>query len=563
MPQAKPQLKSAPAQGLWGPAWQVGLLAFGVTALFALLCQAVFGMRYLVNDDAIISNLAAGAYGGDTQYLVYVNVLFGFFLKPFYALAPGLNWFVALLFSGGVACFSVLGGLLIQRWGPARGLLLHFVLLLLAGQDFFARFHYVKYAALFCAVGAVLLALNLGRINAAGIWGAALLFLGSLLRFQQFMASGGMAAALLLWHFFRLQKPARRKALILAGAMLLACLAAKGVDLLAYRANDGWAAYTQYNAARTQISDMRIHFATDPTVLQPLGYSENDFAVISRWMYYDPDVFTPQALEAIAEALPGNTLPAALRAAAGAAVRALFTQPVHLLFSLVLLAWLLLSGRGRRLAFWGTLGLLAAQIFYLSWLGRYPARVDESLILTALVYCAACFDSHGAEAEKKQGVLGTRAMALAAAGLLVAMAPTLLAARTQAQAYRASHLPRAADIDALAYNKGALYLLDSDFVDAANGYDVWHARPRDYFSNIVFVGSWLMEAPPQTETLARYGLRNPWQDTIGREDVVVVDLYHQDIRVAYLNQHYDPTAWMLEVGEGESYKLYRYVSGSI
>ena len=66
-----------------------------VLCIYALV-WILFGVRYEVNDDAILSNIAAGAYGRDTQYLVYINILIGWFLKPFFTLLPGLNWLYLL-----------------------------------------------------------------------------------------------------------------------------------------------------------------------------------------------------------------------------------------------------------------------------------------------------------------------------------------------------------------------------------------------------------------------------------------------------------------------------------
>lgn len=89
-------------QGGWLQKNKNGLLAF----LAAMACLGaaylLFGIRYQLNDDAIISNIAAGAYGKDSQYLVYVNILVGWVLKGLYFVYGGVNWFVVLLLAGGV-----------------------------------------------------------------------------------------------------------------------------------------------------------------------------------------------------------------------------------------------------------------------------------------------------------------------------------------------------------------------------------------------------------------------------------------------------------------------------
>ena len=68
------------------PAVQRWLPVLLPLALFAAM-QAAYGIRYTTNDDATISNLAAGAYGPDRIHLLYVNILFGCLLRPLYLLA--------------------------------------------------------------------------------------------------------------------------------------------------------------------------------------------------------------------------------------------------------------------------------------------------------------------------------------------------------------------------------------------------------------------------------------------------------------------------------------------
>ena len=72
------------------------LLAWALPVLVFAAALAAFGIRYDTNDDAIIADIAAGAYGPDRIHLVYVNLLFGCLLRPLYALAAGVNWYVVV-----------------------------------------------------------------------------------------------------------------------------------------------------------------------------------------------------------------------------------------------------------------------------------------------------------------------------------------------------------------------------------------------------------------------------------------------------------------------------------
>ena len=161
-------------------------MALALACFFAT--WAVFGLRYELNDDAQLANIAMGAYGEDTHHLVYVNVLLGWFLKPFYALAANVNWYYFLQVAANVAAFGMLGTLCMERLGTRRGLLLYGGVLLAFGVDMFNSFQYTKNSALYLTVGLALLASELGvwslRTGAGLFWAV----LGSMVRFQNFFA---------------------------------------------------------------------------------------------------------------------------------------------------------------------------------------------------------------------------------------------------------------------------------------------------------------------------------------------------------------------------------------
>lgn len=518
----------------------IPLLALAATLLCLVISIACFGIRYQLNDDAIISNIAAGAYGPETHKLVYVNVLFGWVLKPFYALFGSVNWFVVWLLAGGVLCFTALGTALVKKAGLPLGGILFVTFLLLVGVDFFHIFHYVKYAALFITTGLLLVALNLGKWNKTAVLGMALAVWGSMLRFQQFVAIGGLAAALLLTLFFRLDAAHKKRAACAVAAVVVLVLGIKGVDSLSYRQNPEWAHYMQFNALRTQISDYSLQYAT-PEDLAKLGYTITDYEMLDTWNFYDSDVFDLEALQGIVDNLPGNTFGNAVRQTVAAGLKMLYGRPVYMALGAVLLGWLVLSGRKRWPAFIGTLAVLGAEVFYLHWRGRFPDTIEFSLALAALVFCAACYED-----TKKD----TRFGVLCCAILLLCSVPGFIGFKDAANEYWETRPARAAEFEAAIQDKDTLYLADAQLVDAANGYNVWQARPKDYFSNIVFTGSWLMQSPFQRQVLHNFGMDNLYKDSIGREDVVYLETVYRELKEDYLRQHYAPAVQLVKVQDG-------------
>lgn len=525
------------------------LLLTGVSVLFFVL---FFGVRFEVNDDATISNIASGAFGPDSQYLVYVNILIGYALKPFYAMFAGLNWFVILPFSLAVLCFALLGALLMDKAGALLGAGLHCLFLAVAGQSFFTVWHYSKYAGLFLAVGLLLMALNLGKLNAGSIGGAALALLGSMFRFEQFLAVGGISAALLLYRFFKLDKRGKIIGAASVAAMIALCFGANLLHSAVYASNADWARYQRYNAVRTDISDYRMQFA-DREALYAMGMSNNDVMMLEHWLYYDNEVFPAERLEAIRDAMPANGKPVqALRDTAVNYASIFFGSPLNLLLSAMLLFWLLFSKKRGWPMVVGTLALLAAMIFVLQFSGRYIERVEYSLVLAAILFMVPALNL--------ERPASGRAALLVAGVLLVVLVPHYRQVQIEQQAYLNSRLYRHNTFSSFFEDKQHLYLVDVEYYDIAAGYDVWHTLPKNAFSNMVFVESWTMYTPFQEEALQRFGLGNPYRDSLGRQDVIWLDGEHTEIRENFLQEHYHPDARMVKLEEYYNYQRFAAVT---
>ena len=155
-------------------------------------------------------------------------------------------------------------------------------------------------------MGLALMADHLGRWDRGTLWGIFWVLLGSMVRFQNFPAVGGMAAALLLWRFFALGRDGKKRAVAAMLTMFFLVGLAKGVDMLAYRVQEDWQAYTEYNAARTEVSDFRLQYVQSSQEMEAYGYSANDYDTLNSWSFWDDNVFSTQALEEPISFIPGS-----------------------------------------------------------------------------------------------------------------------------------------------------------------------------------------------------------------------------------------------------------------
>lgn len=555
-----PQVKQRPRVARTG--WQAALCWLAPLALFGLV-QLVFGMRYTTNDDAILANIAAGAYGPDRVHLVYVNILFGWLLRPLYALADGVNWYVLVqLLLVWVACAMLLR-LAQQRYGLPAGMGLFWAVGLPFAVHILYLFQYNKNSALCTAAGLILVAATLGAPDRRTAVGILLALFGSLLRWQMFCAVGGLGAALLLGRFFALEKEGRRKAIATMALLLGLAFAAKGVDVLAYRLDDGWRAYSEYNSARMAYSDYKAYFTPEENIFAEAGLSDNDYTMLQGWNFYDGDFFGADKLRALAAQVPAKPLLQTLKDALKAGFHLLYGRSYRYVFTALLLgALLLLRPNVRCLPFWGTMALLGLEVLYLSARERMPHYIEIPLLLAACLLGLAALGigdrRHAAATDPGapptlrwrrglRALSGGRLLAGACLLLTLASLPTLAETYHASRHYRDWDRQEQARFEEMSRDKAHLYLLSTHATDMVSGWDIWRPREKDFFSNIVVYGGWLSHAPHREQALAAYGLRCPLTDGVDQPQVFFGYAQVEDV-ARYASEHLGQTVVAVATG---------------
>lgn len=512
-----------------------------------MLCASLllYGVRYGTNDDAAISNLAAGAFGPDRVHLVYVNILLGWLLRPLYALYGGLNWYMILQLALTALCCGVMLWLLMGRLGTVRGAAVFFAAALPFVPALFYSIQYVKTSALCAAAGLLLVTVSFDRPDRRTVLGIFLVWMGAMLRWDMFCAAGGLFAAVLLGRFFRMEKAEKRRAAATVSLLLLLAFASRGIDLLAYRLDEDWNAFARYNAARMEWSDFKVYQMPEGNPFGAEGISDTDLHMLLSWDFYDGAVFPAGRLQQLADAVPGVPLSEAVKKTLRRGFDLLHGEACRYVLALtILLGVLFLRFRVHSLAFWGTGALLGLEIFYLSLRGRFPNYVETALLLCAVpAFCAAL--AQGSWRAKPD----RRLCAVCLAGLVLCAGVSLRALWTESRYYHETRADTAFSCyEQMSADKEHLYLLSVDFFDSGMGYDVWHARPEGFFSNIVFYGGWLSHAPCCEEALAAYGVDQPLTGAVDN-DAVFVGVSHLYSVVEYASEHAGRRVEAVESGE--------------
>lgn len=539
------------------------LIPLGLTLAYFLLTARVFNIRYETNDDAILCNIAAGAYGADSQHLIFIHVLIGWLMKPLIHLGGQTNWLMLFTTAIGVLSLSVLGKLLLDRVGRLSGTVLFALLLLFLGPPFFCTFSFTKHAALATATGGLLVWTNLGSMGKRTSLGIALVCLGSMLRFEFYLIAGGMAAIPLASSALTRAAGQRRTALLTLAALVILPLALLLADRLAYWLRPDWKEFLDFSLARSEFMDYRTQQWIDPARLAGAGLSENDSFILQKWAFYEPSFFTTELFQELSRMIPAGGQDFSRTFLLSTAQRFFFTGALSPGHTLLLLLLPFFVDKRKRLP---TLGILLSHfvmICFLCWRGRFLPRVQDSMMVASAVLLLGCLRPISFAPAKRRLILAPLVAALALPGLMNQQAGQ--------QLYLGNHVFREALTDrALTLQEeepafeNSLFLVNVLLVSDLNGYLVWQTKPVNAFADVVFISSWLMNAPFQKDALARYGVVDPYRDSIDRYDVFWVEEgVYVTQKETFIQEHYAPEARFVLLAASDAFGIYLVSDGPL
>ena len=486
-------------------------LAFGLAAFIFIFTLALFGIRYYTNDDATLANIAAGAYG-DSLHMVYVNVLFAFLLRPLYLLVPHWNWYVLVQIGLMFVAAVLLIDLALEKLGTAKGVILTALIALPFSYILLQRFQYVHTSGFLLCTGLILIAVTLGKPSARTVCGILLALLGSMLRWPNFLAMGGLSAALLLGYFFRLDKEGKKKSIVTMLVLFALVFGAKGFDSWYYKQDPDWKYFTEYNEARTAFSDYAVyHIEGDTDEFCAEGiFSPLESTMMMRWDYYDPAVYTPEKVEAAAASIPRRPLTSAVKETVKTGVSLLYGTYYHwLVAALALYALFCVKFNKKALPLWGTIAMFGLLLFYLKYLNRFPSYVEAPLLLALILYSICCLGL----ADHRTPVR-TEFLAALLVFMVIQYPAVFRTLRAEAEIHKERKTLEEVYFEEMNEDKDHLYLLSTEAITVCSGLDVAHPRPENFYSNVVHYGGWLSGAPTCKEAMAHYGVTRPIVDAV-------------------------------------------------
>lgn len=505
--------------------WSVGQMwgLFFVGHLLVLLYAVLFlHPFYGSNDEFTLAAIASGAYGEYTQYFIYLHSGFGWILKGFYMLMPGVNWYSIVMYGLIFLSLSVIGGVWIQRARRVGGILA--VLLVLAcAQPLYVEFQYTKTAAVVSAAGYVLLFClgkekERGRLQTAG--GILLLLLGNFIRFHAF----GMVSlvAFGLWLLKAMEALSNREwktffirdcvPFVLAFALVFGSILAE--NLLVYRPGTMEAHYREYDRARQKLLDYGVpDWEEYQAEYEAMGLTRTDCINFQNWLIADYDRYTAETFQKIVEFRKSR--PFQWEYLLDYLV-ILMKKPLFLLGTLVTALWLVAGYPKRRwknsiAVVYPYLALLAIYLYFIKIYRVLPIVVTACLI-SFLIFVWSAAESEIAKRWEEQltgkrGLLVGLSCVIVTTGICVRM--LLVPAWKEPVQHSEPSIAFRKLYDTISQDKELYYVFDPFTNNGVElGYSIFEKLPDNYLTNIFTLGGWETESPQVVSNLEVYEQRS-------------------------------------------------------
>lgn len=502
------------------------------------ICMLAYGVVFLhpyygSNDEFSLAAIASGAYGPYTQYFIYIHSGFGWLLKLFYTLLPGLNWYTLVMYGMIFLSLTAVGWTWIGSFGRV-GAVLSAMMVMACVEPLYVELQYTKTAAVVTAAGYVLLFVKRrwaeepdGQIKGGrgGSWltdglGIVLILLGSWIRFQAFgmvslMAFGFWLAELLAaWKKKDWKGFLKRDCVpcILAFTLVLGSIGLE--NALVYRPGTPEAHYREYDKARQQLLDYGVpdweEYQAD---YEALGLTRTDCINLQNWLIADYDRYTADTFKAIVAFRQDR--PFQWEYLMDYLV-ILAKKPLFLLGALMSLLWLsAVSFRPKGRA-WFQMGypyvaLLGIYLYFIKIYRVLPIVVTACLVSFLLFVWSAA----GRElAERWEETLaGKRFLAAGMAGVILTtgLCVNMLITPARLPAAQASEPSQGFRklYDTISADKELYYVFDPFTNNGVElGYSIFEKLPDNYLTNIFTLGGWETESPQVVDNLWKYDQRS-------------------------------------------------------
>lgn len=281
------------------------LTAVVMNITFLVLVLLFCEVKYETSDDYIMSAIMAGDFGDKPNpHLIFINIIWGYLLLPFYYILPKLSWYLIFQLLLCFLSFTAVSYVLLKKLDVMMAFLISFFFIIIYSNDAYIVVQFTKTAILAVMSGSVIFLhslFNESKYKKREICiGGVLVFLGSLVRFNCIFIAGGFLLVIIVLEFVKLlnKKDVNKRRnlikIIVSGIVLIGIVtSAKYIDQFIYNSDDSYAYFREFGSVRGDIVDRSNYgYEVCKDEYSKIGISENDYKLLRTWNFADPDFYT-------------------------------------------------------------------------------------------------------------------------------------------------------------------------------------------------------------------------------------------------------------------------------
>lgn len=543
--------------------------SLGINIFFLMLCLFFGNLRFGANDDCFMAGILAGAYGEEYNvHLTFVNALYGYCLLPLFHFLPNIQWYYIGEMVSVFISLLLASYIIIRKLGERWGMIFATLLVALCANDYYIVVQFTHCAAMLSAAGMLCFIYGLEKWNDAQkksmmiiILGILLMWWGSWMRWAAFLMGMPVFAGILLLHvkkFWQVKS-------VVCIALLIMFVGAFGfqkVDQSLYQFSE-YKKYMDFQGPRSLLGDgQNYNQQAVYEDLEEMGYSGKDFAMLTKWTFYDHEVFAPESIRVVTDVIgryffkyDSQVLPSVIMDALSKSIR----RPIFIAWLLFSLALFIFNPK-KSLWAWISLAIVVALIAHLLNLQRLVYRVETGLWLYVTVLTVPLLKERFYISRK----ISTSIVTIIAVFNLFSYATTGTQFRSP--------------------NDGELLIPEKQFIDTADRKGFWtyvdsvpdsvvflikmntysgliEKKNTPYFTEVkgswerlISFGYWTPYFPDVENSLRKRGITNPMKDVV-KENVLVVD---EPTLVDYLERHYYDKVKVDSVRDFRGLTIYKY-----
>jgi len=525
-------------------------IALLVNAITLAVSLFINGVRYESLDDYFMHSVLTGAYGGEYDvHLYFINAIYGYFLRPFYAIFPTIGWYSLFEILSVFCSFVAISFVVLRRFKNRTGKWLALLVIASVSPDFYLHVAFTQCAAITTAAGILLFAVGRFERNLRYLLLACpFLIAGFVFRINMFQLGMPTLAVIVLYNIVRERKIWTSSLAVLA---VLAGLleGIKAFDSSLYKGG-GYDYYAAYQGVRSYFGDGAFYDQEALTSeLEERGIGSRDLRYLNAWYFYDNNVFSRDSLNNLiryAERYRFEPNYAKMPFAVMRAISNTLMRGSVWCWALICLSLIYFSNRKNWWVPWVSVILLCIPYTYLLMVNRVVDHVESGIWAFAVVFVLSFLRKE--DISEKSGAktyLQIVALVCVAGVLLVAGQVALGGNLRSARADKQNGTDWDAFLQYAAERNDDVFLLSFDRYQMLATYrgNIYKAVVPRSLDNIYSTGYWNIHLPAMKQELKNRGIENPIRDII-HKNVYLLEDNNQPTLQEFYKTHYHDSLWV-------------------